>query len=238
MSYRFIFYTFTKIIGGIMEKLFIIFQFFILAFNPLSAQTTLCVDLQKNSSVTINGTTNLVSFKLTQSGDKLTKRNFIITATQNHNKIVLSHNEHSIIVKDFTSDNKMALRDFLKLVKADIYPSFQVKLNYFEIDQKITNKDISKANVSVDITITGKTKQYFISVKSNREGDIYKLNGNERINIRDFGLDPPVEMLGLIRVNEWINIDFNIICKIATYRNIQELNATINTPSSPVRLSD
>ena len=197
-----------------MKKLFILIQLLVLTFNTISAQYSFGVDIQKSSTITINGTTNLISFKLTQSGDKLLKRNFVITATKSQNKIVLSQNEHTILVKDFNSDNKMALRDFFKLVKADIYPAIHVKLNYFEVDPKDNSKELSKALVSVDLTITGKTKQYNIPVKSNHEGDIYNLKGNKKINIRDFGLVPPIEMLGLIRVNEWINIDFDINCKI------------------------
>ena len=197
-----------------MKKLFILIQLLVLIFNTVSAQDSIGVDIQKNSTITINGTTNLLSFKLIQRGDKLLKRNFLITATQSQNKILLSQNEHTIIVKDFNSDNKMALRDFFKLVKADIYPTFNVKLNYFEVDPEDNSKEITKALVSVDLTITGKTRQYYIAVKSNHEGDVYNLRGNKKIDIRDFGLVPPIEMFGLIRVNEWINIDFDIICKI------------------------
>jgi len=197
-----------------MKKLFILIQLLVLIFNTVSAQDSIGVDIQKNSTITINGTTNLLSFKLIQRGDKLLKRNFLITATQSQNKILLSQNEHTIIVKDFNSDNKMALRDFFKLVKADIYPTFNVKLNYFEVDPEDNSKEITKALVSVDLTITGKTRQYYIAVKSNHEGDVYNLRGNKKIDIRDFGLVPPIEMFGLIRVNEWINIDFDIKCKI------------------------
>jgi len=216
-----------------MKKSVVLIVLFILilANNSIFAQATFGIDLQKSSTITIHGTTNLISFKLTQSGEKLAKRNFNIIATQNQNKISLSQNEHIIQVKDFTSDNKMALRDFMKLVKATVYPSFRVKLNYFEIDSKGNNKDLSKATVSVDLTITGKTKQYIIPVKSIHEGDIYKLNGKTKINIRDFGLEPPVEMLGLIRVNEWINIDFDINCKITIDKASKEINAT-NFPVS------
>ncbi|MDR3651743.1 MAG: YceI family protein [Paludibacter sp.] len=207
-----------------MKRRLFILQFLFFAFNSiLCAQSFYSVYLQKNSSITINGTTNLVSFKLYQYGDKLAKRDFVISAIQNQNKIVLSKNEQTILVKNFDSNNKMALRDFKKLVKADIYPDIHVKLNYFEIDPKSNTSDLSKANVSVDFTITGKTKKYNIAVKSNREGDFYVLNGNEKINIRDFGLDPPTEMLGLIRVNEWIDIDFNIICKITSNKDSQVL---------------
>jgi len=153
-----------------MKKISFLFALFTLTIFQLSAQITFYVDIQKNSSITINGTTNLLSFKLTQSGDRLAKRNFSISATQIQNKIVLSQNEHSINVNDFNSKNKLALRDFLKLVKADIYPTFRVKLNYFEIDPKMINKDQSKANASIELTITGRTKQYNIPFTSNRDG--------------------------------------------------------------------
>ena len=213
-----------------MKKIIVLLLLLLISSNFFFAQNTFSVDLQKNSSITIHGTTNLLSFKLIQTGEKLTKRNFIITASENHNKIILSQNEHTILVKDFSSENKMAQRDFLKLVKADMYPSFHVKVNYFEIDPNTINTDQAKATVSVDLTITGKTKQYSIPVKSVRDGDNYKLNGNKKINIRDFGLDPPVEMMGLIRVSEWINIDFNIICRISDYKS----SGDYSTPNVPV----
>jgi hypothetical protein len=223
-----------------MKKLIVILQFLFFTCISIFAQETFSVELQRNSSLTINGTTNLLSFKLSQNGDKLLKRNFIITATQNKDKIVLSQNQQSILVRSFDSKNKMALRDFLKLVKADSYPNFNIQLNYFEIQPKAaTNTDLSKANVSINITITGKTKQYNIPITSNHEGDLYTLNGKEKINIRDFGLIPPVEMLGLLRVNEWIDIDFHIICKINAYNSPQDLKtANLVKPEEVKELND
>lgn len=209
-----------------MKKLVVLSQFLLFALSSILGQPTFCVDLQKNSSITINGTTNILPFKLTQSGEKLSRRSFIINATQSQNKILISQNEHTILVKDFSSTNKMALRDFLKLVKADSHPTFYIKLNYFEIDPKITNTDLSKANASIDLTITGKTRKYNVPITSTHEGDLYVLKGTEKLNIRDFGLVPPIEMMGLIRVNEWISIDFNIVCRIDAYKASPELNAT------------
>lgn len=199
-----------------MKKLLVIFLFVFLASNPFFAQTTFNIEIKKSSSITINGTTNLLSFRLSQDGEKLKKRNFVITANQNKDKIILSQNENSIIVKDFTSNNKMAKRDFLKLVKADIFPTINFQLNYFEIDKNFNKPDLSHANVSINLIITGKSTNYDILVKSKHEGDIYTLDGSKKINIRDFGLTPPVEMLGLIHVNEWIEINFHIICIISS----------------------
>ena len=178
-----------------MTRILICIQLILFTSLSVFAQSTFSVELQKNSSLTINGTTNLLPFTLSHSGDKLLKRNFIVTATQNQHKIVLDQNQHSIFVKSFDSNNKMALRDFFKLVKADNYPSFNIQLNYFEIQSKDINVNCAKAYASVNITIAGKTNQYSIPIISNQSGDFYILDGTEKINIRDFGLVPPVKML-------------------------------------------
>lgn len=184
--------------------------------NGLFAQATVSVDLQENSSITINGTSNLLSFSLSQSGDKLSNRNFILKASQIQNKIFLSLNQHSIEVKKFSSKNKMALRDFLKLLKSDTYPTIHIQLNYIENQPGTINNDYLKGVASISLTITGVTKQYLIPISSNKAGDFYTFRGKKKLNIRDFGLIPPIEMLGLLRVNEWIDIDFNLICKITS----------------------
>lgn len=207
-----------------MKRLPGIILLILIASQSLSSQTIVSFDLQKNSSLTIYGSTNLLSFKLLINGEKLPRQNFTITATQNRNRTILSENLLSIDVKDFTSDNKMALRDFLKLIKSDIYPNLQVQLNSLEIlpDQKISkNFQIAQSAESaygiatVSITITGVTKQYSVPITFDREGNLYSVDGNKKISIRDFGLIPPVQIMGLIKVSEWIEVHFHIIGKIS-----------------------
>lgn len=184
------------------------------------AQSIVTVDLQKSSSVTITGSTNIVSFKLLFPGDMLPK-NFVITATQNQNRILLGQTQLSIAVKDFTSGNKMALRDFLKLIKYKTYPSIHIQLNYIDLKQNLDKSKLIKGNAYANITITGVTKQYCFPISSDSDGENYFLNGRKNISIRDFGLVPPVEMLGLIKVSEWIDLDFHIVCKIALNKSDQ-----------------
>lgn len=189
------------------------------------AQTNLSVDLQKNSWIAIYGTTNILSFKLLHSGDKIADKTVNITATQNHNRIYLSQNQLSIKVNNFDSDNKMARRDFLKLVKADTYPTLGIQLNYVETAPGTEEEAYTKGNVFVNITITGVTKPYSIPVTSKKIGEYISINGTKKINIRDFGLEPPQEILGLIKVSEWISIQFHFVCKFT----VEKDNATLST---------
>lgn len=188
---------------------------FVSLIYTLSAQTNLLVDLQKNSWIAINGTTNVISFKLLQSGEKILDKPLEVEVIKNNNKIYLTQNQHSIQVKNFESDNKMALRDFLKLIKSDVYPTLDVQLNHIETIPDVEKSAYSKGVVSVNIDITGVRKHYNIPVNSSRHGEYIVVDGVKKISIKDFKLEPPVEMLGLIRVSEWIVIRFHFVCKLS-----------------------
>jgi hypothetical protein len=198
-------------------KKYIIGRILVLAIisTNLSSQTTVKVDLLKNSWLAIKGTSNVLSFKLTHNGEKLLGKSITMTATQSQNKLYLSLNQLAIQVRNFTSDNPMALRDFMKLIKSNAYPTIKTQLNFIETLSANDKEDTySKGTASVNITITGVTRQYSIPVSSNKNGEIISVAGEKRINIRDFGLEPPIEMLGLIKVSEWISIDFRMVCKL------------------------
>lgn len=91
-----------------------------------------------------------------------------------------------------------------------------------------------KGNAYANITITGITKQYCFPISSDSDGENYFLNGRKNISIRDFGLIPPVEMMGLIKVSEWIDLDFHIVCKIALNKADQ---TAYNNPTQLIDLA-
>lgn len=180
------------------------------------SQTPVRVDMLKNGWLAINGTTNLVSFKLVHSGEKLLDKSMTFNITQNKNKIYLNQNQLTIQVKNFTSDNPMALRDFMKLINAAKYPNIKVQLNHIEISPTKDNEPYSKGTISIIITLTGVSRQYNIPFTTNKFGEGIRIEGSKKFSIKDFGLEPPVEMLGMIRVSEWISIDFKLNCKFNT----------------------
>jgi len=204
-----------------MKRLLGFISLTILISSYIYSQTTISVDLQKNSWLAIRGTTNIVSFKLVHDGEKLLGKAITMTATRNKDKIYISKNQLSIDVKNFTSENKMALRDFLTLIKSDAYPNLHVQLNYIETVAGKDKDRYTKGNAYVNITIAGVTKQYYIPVSSNQHGEDVFVDGGKKISIRDFGLEAPEVMYGLIKVSEWINIDFHLICKLTFTNNIQ-----------------
>lgn len=175
-------------------------------------QTTLVID--KGSSLTINGSTNMSKFRLVLSGDKFPSSIYHFTTTLSQNFITLSHNKLSLGVKNFTSGNIIALNGFLKLIQADSFPNLNIQLSNLEIVPGVPGDDKIHGKALVNITITGVTKQYSIPFSARNENGFHYADGKMRISIRDFGLIPPEEMMGLVKTSEWIEINLQIIAKI------------------------
>ena len=184
--------------------------------QSISAQTWSAAEIQQSSYLTINGSTNLVTFKLHQNAEQLSKSKLKIGTTFSQNKTFMSQNQLSVLVKNFTSNNFIALREFFKLVKSDSYPTLQVQINFSEpllISEKGQNYS---GNAIISMTITGVTKQYTIPITLKSNGNLFILEGNKKLNIHDFGLYPKPKMMGLVIISEWIDINFHIVYKIKT----------------------
>jgi len=196
-----------------------IISILILCFLPsrqIMAQNLVAAEIQQSSSLTIDGATNLITFKLHQNADKLAKSKLKVATTFSQNKTYLNQNQISVVVKNFTSNNFIALRQFFKMVKSDSNPTLQVQINFTE-PQLISEKGQNyTGNALVSITITGVTKQYSIPISLNSNGTIFILDGNKKLSIHDFGLYPEPKMMGLVNISEWIDIDFHLVYKIKT----------------------
>ena len=191
------------------------FILLLIAFFGISySQTKVTVALDKSSILTIHGSTNLLSFKLIQFGENIMNKPISVIATQQGAKLFLSQNKLSIGVNNFKSDNIIAQSEFYKLMKSDKYPYLKIQLNHFEIGGSSEGNQPTKGDASINFTITGVTKQYNIPVIASLKGDYVSVSGRRKMNIKDFGLEPPLAMLGLVRVSEWIEIEFKILCKL------------------------
>lgn len=203
-----------------MKNYLFLFLFLTLLINELFAQTKVTVDLDKKTTLTINGSTNLLTFKLNQYGDQILNKPISLTASSRGSKLFLSQNKLSIGVKNFKSNNPIAQSEFYKLMKADQYPYLKIQLNNIDSLSISNNSEFSKGIASVNFTITGVTKQYTIPIRASVNKDMIAISGKRRMTIKDFGLDPPVAMLGMIKVSEWIEIEFRILCKLTIVDNL------------------
>ena len=197
-----------------MKKIYTVIILIFLYHQAGFSQTKATVSLEKSSILTIHGSTNLLTFKLIQGGDKIMNKPLELTATRQANKYMLSKNKLSITVENFKSDNIIAQAEFYKLMQTQKYPTLKIQLNHFESETTDNPAQFTKGNALLSFTITGVTKQYLFPVSISTKGNLVTVTGRKRMTIKDFGLVPPVAMLGIVRVSEWIEIDLKIICKV------------------------
>lgn len=187
---------------------------YFLAFGLAYAQQEaypIVVDVKDKSVLSIQGESNVVDFKFNQPASQFIPKKMYITASRYEDKLYLSESKLEIPVKNFTSSNKMALRDFQKLVKSNEYPLMQIELDHIELADESTT---AVGNAVIDVSITGVKKRYIFPVTALKKGNYFTFDVKKEINIRDFDLTPPVHMMGMLKVDEWITINLFLECDI------------------------
>lgn len=177
----------------------------------------LAVVVKEKSVLSIQGKSNVADFKFDQPGERFIQKKLYLTAFRRDNQLYLSEKNLEIPVKNFTSNNRMALRDFYKLVKSDEYPVMHIELDHVRLSNEPVDEISHAAEVGdavIDVTITGVTKRYTFPVIADKNDDHFTFDLKKKINIRDFDLTPPVHMMGMLKVEEWITINLFMECDI------------------------
>ncbi|MCG9971574.1 YceI family protein [Christiangramia crocea] len=104
-------------------------------------------------------------------------------------------------INGFDCGNRRMNEDFCDLLKSETYPEIKIKIDKIEL----ISAQYSKAYITVKLA--GVENMYNLPVQI--EEDRFK--GQFKMNIRDFGLEPPTKALGLIEVNEEIEVRFNLL---------------------------
>ncbi len=105
------------------------------------------------------------------------------------------------------------LRDALK---ASRYPTISFGLSAAEIHRALA---AGSAPVRVDgqLTIAGETKPVQTEVTVTRApGQGLQVAGEQSLKMTDFGVKPPVALLGLIKVRDLVHVVFNVLIHAAT----------------------
>jgi len=110
-------------------------------------------------------------------------------------------------VDKFSTSNKMMLKDFLKLVKADECPYIKIEVLLKSPENK--GDILTGDSLASKISIAGNTQEYFIPCEYIYcDSSKVLIKGVLKIKLTDFGLEPPKKVLGAIKVNDEVFITF------------------------------
>lgn len=181
-----------------MKTIGILAVIILLSFGFSKNQTK--VKITNKSEVSIKGKSNVNSFECKYDSDFI-ENDLQISITRNNNKILLEGAKLSIKSTGFDCAHKMITKDFKTILKADDYP--HIVINVKEIS---TTKENIAAKLNV--TIAGIDKEYLVPVSYNQNTNNVK--GQLKLNIKDFKLKSPKKLLGMIVVNDKVDINFNL----------------------------
>lgn len=106
----------------------------------------------------------------------------------------------------FDCGNKGINQDFHDLIKSDQYPEILLEINQV----RLRTKEFGVAKIC--ITMAGKQKYYDVPINI-KDGTIAQFQGELELNIKDFNLEPPKKLFGIIVVKDEIEINFDLRVK-------------------------
>jgi len=125
-------------------------------------------------------------------------------------KLNFSNNRMTIPVRSFDCGAKQISKDFRKTLKSEIYP--ELTIAFRSLENPFRENDCFIDGV-IDITLAGVTTTYTVGYLVRLDKNTIFLNGIHPVNFSDFGLEAPTKLQGLIKVDEVLNVEFNLVLK-------------------------
>lgn len=114
--------------------------------------------------------------------------------------------------------NTLITNGFMETVKADEYPDIRISLLSLQKDSRQPEAQTIKG--MVEISMAGVSRKYPLSSKLEKldEGKAY-LQGQQSLRLSDFGLQPKPKLLGMIKVDDRVSVDFQLIIQAVSIQH-------------------
>lgn len=115
-------------------------------------------------------------------------------------------------VQGFECGNELMNRDFSKTLKQDEFPD--ITLTLIDLTGENSDMGLSVLAGEVDVEIAGKRHRMIMRCTLESLSDGRKrILGSQPLAFSDFGIVPPRRLLGMVRVENEINVDFSLIIR-------------------------
>lgn len=159
------------------------------------------IGILPSSELSISGDTNINEFRCEFNTFYLEQCTEVVYhKSGNHisfkNAVLTLRNE------GFDCGSRGINKDFHALLNTARYPKITLELTGVTVEN-------NRGKASVTINIAGKENSYRVPIEI-ITSPMNRFTGRLKLDIRDFGLEPPKKLLGLIVIKEDIEIDFNL----------------------------
>ncbi len=197
-----------------MARLLTIFSLFIsltaagqqAILSPHLLESSYRIVINERSSLRILGKTNVNRFQCGLIG-QIAADTLYVNSFDTDKEQVLRKAQLRIAVEDFDCGMRQMTSEMMDLLNEEKYPHLSVTVLSVKKKGHI-HESLAR------FTIAGVSRDYRLPLTAKQSGEWTYVVGIQAINIHDFGLTPPTKFLGAVRVNEIIEVEFNLILKI------------------------
>ena len=118
----------------------------------------------------------------------------------------------TVPVKSLRCSNGRMEQDLYQTLAAARFPTIDYALVSYEVDTTCITPIHFKTMTVGDITVAGVTRRVAIPISADRQADGSVIGtGSLKLRMTDFGVKPPVALLGLIRARNDIEVSFEVL---------------------------
>jgi len=185
------------------------------------------LELRPGSELSFEGTSTLHAFHC-----KTTKLQAMVQVDASYSEARLSELrrplktfEVVIPVKSLTCGNKGLEENMRKALKADLYPDIRYELSTYQIaSSSLTDNGFTLQTVG-KVTVAGKQNTIEMPIQAERLSDgNAKATATQPLLMTDFGIKPPVMMLGALKTGNKIVVTFKLVASPRALASLGFLN--------------
>lgn len=183
--------------------------------------------IRPTSLLEVNGKTNVNSF-CCNSNERFQNSNLGYKFEEKGSLIYFQNTKFDIKIEQLDCGKKKINKDLFKALKVKDYPNITIDLK--EVINLESNDlslciDWMEFEAITDITITCETRQLSIPILVKKlDSESYRIKGGTTLQLCDFDVEAPTALLGLIKVKDAIEFNFDLYVDIKS----ADYNSSIN----------
>lgn len=167
--------------------------------------------VQPESTLTVAGKTNVNSFQCTTL---YCGRDTLVLRESADTRPVFLKGNVQLDASAFSCGLQLMTNDFNKTIKAKEYPAIEIEFISFE-KTPVFGCAEERFKGNMKIALAGVRKAFDVNcvIEAKSNGIIY-LRGNHTFTFADFNLSAPSRMMGMVKVDENLEVKFNLALKV------------------------
>ena len=165
--------------------------------------------IHPSSSISINGKTNVNKYDCAIEGYK--GSDTLLLTAERGKGAYFKRGVAKLAASAFECNMKVITKDLAETIQSDKYPYIELNFISFErVPKYEATEEKFKGNLTIKLANVAVPCEVRCSIVKDEKGLIH-LRGHHNFKFSDFKLEPPSKMMGMVKVEEKITVNFHLV---------------------------